>query len=179
MNNIPQTATFGGGCFWCTEAFFRKLKGVISVKPGYSGGDIVDPSYEDVCTGKTGHAEVIQIEFDPDEISYEKLLDVFFHTHNPTTLNRQGGDKGTQYRSVIFYHDENQKKVAEKYISDLKAKKEFADEIVTDVLPLKNFYESEDYHKNYFEKNQNAPYCEFIIAPKVDSLKKKYPNLLQ
>lgn len=171
-----EIATFAGGCFWCTEAIFKRLKGVISVIPGYSGGDVVDPTYEQVCDGNTGHAEAIQIEFNPNEISFKTLLEVFFYTHDPTTPNQQGNDIGPQYRSVIFYHSQLQKDEAEKLIHQLENEKIFPKPIVTSVEQFKVFYEAEDYHKNYFERNQNAPYCTYVIGPKISKLLKKYGN---
>ncbi len=162
MNPVFERAIFAGGCFWCTEEIFKRLKGVISVIPGYSGGNIEKPSYEQVCSGITNHAEAIQIEFDPEIISYEKLLEVFFATHDPTTLNRQGTDIGTQYRSIIFYRDEKQKETAEK----LKQPN-----FVTEIIPFKNFYKAEDYHQNYYEKNKlNNSYCAMVIDPKIRKL---------
>ena len=158
-------ATFAGGCFWCTEALFRRLKGVISVTPGYAGGTVESPSYEQVCSGTTGHAEATQIEFDPAIIPFEKLLDIFWHTHNPTTLNQQGNDVGTQYRSVIFYHSPEQKEIAEK-------SKEPG--FVTEIVPFANFYEAESYHKNYYDKNKDSSYCSFVIDPKIQKLLKDY-----
>lgn len=169
-----ELATFAGGCFWCTEAIFQRLKGVVSAMPGYSGGKIENPSYEQVSSGMSGHAEAIQIEFDPKQISYEKLLDIFWHTHNPTTLNRQGNDVGPQYRSVIFYHNKNQKEAAEKSKKMLEKEKVFPEPIVTKIVPYTNFYIAEDYHKNYYEKNKNAPYCTFIINPKITKLMNMY-----
>lgn len=165
-------ATLAGGCFWCTEAIFKRLKGVGSVAPGYSGGDVANPTYEEVCNGNTGHAEAIQIEFDERVLPYEKILDVFWNTHDPTTQNRQGNDVGPQYRSIIFYHDEEQKGVAEK--SREKAQKLFKDPIVTEIMPFKNFYVAEDYHKNYFETHKNALYCSLVISPKIKKLLAKY-----
>ncbi|MBV9176057.1 MAG: peptide-methionine (S)-S-oxide reductase MsrA [Nitrososphaeraceae archaeon] len=174
-----QTATLANGCFWCTEAIFKRLKGVKSVLPGYSGGLVENPSYEQVCTGKTGHAESIQIEFDPRITPYEKILDIFWHTHDPTTLNRQGNDVGTQYRSAIFYHDQNQKELAEKSKRDLEKAGVYKNPIVTEITPFKNFYVAEDYHKDYYEKHQDAPYCSFVINPKVHKLIQKYGNHLE
>lgn len=172
-----EVATLAGGCFWCTEALFKRLKGVVSVIPGYSGGnppaDGENPSYEQVCSGKTGHAEAIQIEFDPDIISYEKLLDVFWHTHNPTTLNQQGADIGTQYRSVIFYHNEEQKKIAQKSKEDL-AKNFYKEPIVTQIVPFTSFYPAESYHRNYYDRNTGDSYCTFVIDPKIQKLLKDY-----
>ncbi len=166
-----EKATFGAGCFWCVEAVFERLDGVASVVAGYSGGTTSDPSYETVCTGRTGHAEVVQITYDPAIISYEQLLRVFWECHDPTTLNRQGADVGTQYRSVIFYHDENQRRLAEK--TKYEAQKNFHDPIVTEILPLTEFYEAEHYHQDYYTKNLLAPYCRFVIAPKLKKLYEK------
>lgn len=171
-----QTATFAGGCFWCTEALFKRLKGVISVTPGYSGGKKPDPHYEDVSTGTTGHAEAVQIEFDPTIIPYEKLLDIFWHTHNPTTLNRQGNDTGTQYRSMVLYHSEEQKKAAEKSKKEIEASGIYKDPLVTEVQPFETFYTAEEYHKNYYDKNQTAPYCTFVIDPKIQKLLREFGN---
>jgi peptide-methionine (S)-S-oxide reductase len=167
-------ATFGSGCFWCTEAVFQQLKGVKSVVSGYSGGTVADPSYEQVCTGKTGHAEVCQIEYDSQLISYEDLLEVFFSTHDPTTLNRQGTDVGTQYRSVIFYHDAEQRKTAERVMNELEAKKTFKHPIVTEITAFENFYPAEDYHQNYFKNNPNQGYCRYVIAPKLAKFEKVF-----
>lgn len=174
-----ETATLATGCFWCSEAVFKRLEGVKSVLPGYSGGKVENPSYDDVCTGRTGHAEAAQIEFDPDVISFEKLLDVFWHTHDPTTLNRQGNDVGTQYRSVIFYHSEKQREAAEKSKSELESKGIYRDPIVTEIVPFKKFYVAEDYHKNYYEQNKNAGYCRFVIEPEIQKLFKQYKNELK
>ena len=167
-----EKATFGGGCFWCTEAIFKRLKGVKTAQSGYSGGDMHDPSYEAVSEGSTGHAEAVQIEFDPTVVSYSTLLSVFWATHDPTTLNRQGNDVGTQYRSVIFYHSQEQKEEAEK--SKEAHRKEFADNIVTEILPFENFYKAEEYHQDYFDRNQEYPYCSYVIAPKVQKLLEKF-----
>jgi peptide-methionine (S)-S-oxide reductase len=164
-----EKATFGAGCFWCAEAIFQRLDGVQSVAAGYAGGTKVNPSYEEVCTGTTGHAEVAQITFDPARISYEKLLNVFWEAHDPTTLNKQGADVGTQYRSVIFVNDEKQKAAAEKSMA--AAQKNFESPIVTQIQPLKVFYPAEDYHQNYYKNHQNAPYCIFVIKPKLKKLK--------
>lgn len=171
------TAVFGGGCFWCTEAAMQDLRGVKSVVPGYAGGHLPEPSYQQVCTGRTGHAEMVKVEFDPDVISYETLLKVFFTSHDPTTLNRQGNDIGTQYRSIILYTDEQQKAEAEKFIAELNP--EFDNSIVTTVEPLTEFYEAEEYHHNYFKRNPYAGYCQVIISPKVAKLRKEFANLLQ
>ena len=172
-------ATFANGCFWCTEAIFARLDGVKSVVPGYSGGTVENPSYEQVCTERTGHAEAAQIEFDPDRLSYEKLLDVFWHTHDPTTLNRQGNDIGTQYRSAIFYHDEEQKQVAERSKKEIEESHVYKDPIVTEIIPLIKFYLAEDYHKKYYDNNRDEPYCRFVIDPKVEKLLKQYGNELK
>lgn len=169
-----EIATFAGGCFWCTEAIFKRLKGVASVLPGYSGGEVESPTYEEVCSGDTGHAEAIQIEFDPKIILYELLLEIFFYTHNPTTINQQGNDIGTQYRSVVFYHNDKQKEAAKKIIQDLENDKVFDRPIVTTVESFSNFYEAEDYHKNYFDRNREAPYCDITISPKIHKLLSKY-----
>lgn len=169
-----EIATLAGGCFWCTEAIFKRLKGVISVLPGYSGGTIPNPSYEQVCTGTTGHAEAIQIEFDPDQIPFSKILDIYWHTHNPTTLNQQGNDVGTQYRSEIFYHTDMQKEIAEKSLEEIAREKVYPDPIVTEIVPFTNFYVAEDYHKNYYERNKNLPYCNYVIDPKIHKLLEMY-----
>lgn len=178
-----EIAIFGGGCFWCTEAVFEELEGVLSVSSGYAGGSAgsprAAPTYEEVCSGKTGHAEVVKIEFDPEKISYEDLLTVFFYTHDPITMNRQGTDVGEQYRSVIFYTNEQQKKQAVKFIQQLTADKAYDKPIVTEVKPLENFYEAENYHQDYYKNNQNAPYCQVVIAPKVEKLRSHFQNLLR
>lgn len=167
-NSRLEKATFGAGCFWCIEAVFQRIDGVQSVVPGYAGGAKENPTYKEVCSGTTGHAEVAQITFDPSKVSYEKLLEVFWQAHDPTTLNRQGADQGTQYRSVIFYFDENQKVAAEK--SKKTAQQEFEHPIVTEIQPLKKFYEAEDYHHNYYNDNAFQPYCQFVIKPKLKKL---------
>lgn len=179
QNTNNQVAFFGGGCFWYTEAVFSALKGVVSVIPGYSGGTVANPTYEQVSSGKTSHAEVAKIEFDPATIGFTDLLTVFFNTHDPTTLNRQGNDAGTQYRSVIFYSNEEQKVAASEFVSELNSAKAYSDPIVTEVLPLGEFYEAEDYHQKYYETHKDAPYCEIIIAPKLEKLQKKYKELLK
>jgi peptide-methionine (S)-S-oxide reductase len=178
-NNKIEIATLANGCFWCSEAIFTRLKGVKSILPGYSGGKVENPSYDEVCTGRTGHAEAAQIEFDPNVISFEKLLDVFWHTHDPTTLNRQGNDVGTQYRSAIFYHNEKQKQIAEKSKRELENKGVYKDPIVTEVVPFKKFYVAEDYHKKYYDQHQDAPYCKFVIDPKIHKLLKQYGDDLK
>jgi peptide-methionine (S)-S-oxide reductase len=169
--NQIEIADFGGGCFWCIEAVFQRLSGVKSVTSGYAGGHTNNPTYKEICTGTTGHAEIAQIEFDPSKISYEQLLDVFWQAHDPTTLNRQGADQGTQYRSIILYRDEKQKLLAEK--SKLEAQKDFKHPIVTEIVPLKKFYPAEDYHQRYYDGNSNAPYCQIVIAPKLHKLEKE------
>ena len=176
MNEKTEIATLAGGCFWCTEAIFRKLKGVKSIVTGYSGGTTENPSYEQVCSGKTGHAEAIQIGFNPEETPFSQILDVFWNTHDPTTINKQGNDIGTQYRSVIFYHNEEQRKTAEKLKKELDKKAAYKNPIVTEIVPFKKFYEAEDYHKNYFEKNKETSYCQFIIKPKIEKFTEKYKN---
>lgn len=179
MNEDLAIATFGNGCFWCTEAIFQQLKGVKTVLPGYTGGVIKNPSYEAVCTGTTGHAEAIQITYDPKVISYRALLEVFFYTHDPTTLNRQGNDVGTQYRSAIFYHNDKQKNTAEEMISQLTSEKVYDDPIVTEITEIDIFYEAEDYHKNYYNNNKNQGYCRAVINPKLDKFVKKYGSKLK
>ncbi len=174
-----ETATLGGGCFWCTEAVYKELKGVVEVLPGYSGGHIKNPSYREVCTGTTGHAEVAQITFDPDIISFSDILEVFFMTHDPTTLNRQGNDVGTQYRSAIFYHSETQKETAEKVIKLFEQEKVYDRPIVTEVTPFTGFYVAEDYHLNYFARNKNQPYCQFVIVPKMEKFRKIFKERLK
>jgi len=176
MNNMTEITTLANGCFWCTEAIFKRLKGVKSVLPGYAGGTVKNPSYDQVCTGTTGHTESTQIEFDPRIISFEKLLDIFWHTHNPTTLNRQGNDVGTQYRSAIFYHDKKQKEIAKRSKEELEKGGAYKDPIVTEITPFKNFYVAEDYHKNYYDQHQDAHYCSFVIDPKIHKLLQQYGN---
>lgn len=182
MNNNSydtEVATLASGCFWCSEAVFRRVKGVKSVLPGYSGGTVENPSYEEVCGGKTGHAESIQIEFDPKVVSFEKILDIFWHTHNPTTLNRQGNDVGTQYRSAIFFHNQTQKETAHKLKAELEKERFYTEPIVTEISPLRSFYAAEDYHKDYYEDHQGIPYCNIIISPKVNGLLRKYGNYVK
>lgn len=174
--SMTELATFAGGCFWCTEAIFKRLKGVVSVMPGYSGGTTENPSYEQVSMGNTGHAEATQIEFDPEIIPYEKLLEIFWHTHNPTTLNRQGNDVGTQYRSVIFYHDDTQKEAAEKSKAEIEEEQLYPDPIVTEIVPFEKFYEAESYHKDYYDRNTSAPYCNFVIDAKIRKLLSEYKS---
>lgn len=172
-------ATFGNGCFWCTEAIFKELNGVEEVQSGYSGGTIKNPSYKEVCSGTTGHAEVIRIVYDPLIIDFKELLEVFWKTHDPTTLNRQGADVGTQYRSVIFYHDDEQKKLAEEYKAKLDDSGAFNDPIVTEISPFEHFYPAEDYHADYYKRNGNQPYCSFVIGPKVEKFRKVFGHKLK
>jgi len=174
-----ETATFGEGCFWCVEAVFQNLKGVQSVVSGYAGGHVKNPTYQEVCADTTGHAEVCQITYDPKEISYTELLEIFWKTHDPTTLNRQGNDVGTQYRSVIFYHDEEQKKLAEHYKKKLDLSGAFHAPIVTEIVPFTAFYKAEDYHQNYFNEHGNQPYCALVIRPKVDKFRKAFKTKLR
>lgn len=174
-----ETATFGGGCFWCTEAIFRQLNGVESVESGYCGGETKNPTYRDVCTGETGHAEVIQLRFNPAVISYRELLEVFWSTHDPTTLDRQGADVGTQYRSVIFYHSEEQKKLAEKLKQELNDDLVFGKPVVTEIVPFTVFYKAEDYHQEYFENNAAKPYCQLVIIPKLNKFREIFKDRLK
>lgn len=173
-----ETATLGAGCFWCVEAVFQQLKGVEKVESGYSGGHVKDPSYREICSGNTGHAEVCQVHFDPNEISFEEILEVFWTTHDPTTLNRQGNDVGTQYRSAIFYHDEKQKEIAERSVKEV-AVQIWDDPIVTEISPLTNYYPAEEYHQNYWFQNGNQPYCRIVINPKVEKFRKKFADKLK
>lgn len=179
IKNNLETATFGTGCFWCTETIFEKLKGVESAVSGYSGGVKENPTYKEVCTGETGHAEVIQIKFNPNEITFKELLEVFWKTHDPTTLNRQGEDVGTQYRSAIFYHNEEQKKLAEEYKSKLETAKVFKNPIVTEITKFTKFFPAENYHQDYYEQNKTQPYCSFVITPKVEKFKKVFESKLK
>ncbi len=174
-----EKATFGGGCFWCTEAVFKELKGVETVTSGYAGGDMPQPKYEQVASGMTGHAEVVQVEFDPSVISYKQLVEVFFLTHNPTTMNQQGADFGSQYRSIIFYHNDEQKKIIEEVKKELEEKRVYRDRIVTQIEPAKSFYPAEDNHKDYYARNQGAPYCRVVIDPKISKLREKFRPLLK
>jgi len=174
-----QKATFGSGCFWCTEAVFERLNGVQKVVSGYAGGIVENPTYEQVCSGKTGHAEVTQITYDPKVITYDELLEVFWKTHDPTTLNRQGNDVGTQYRSVIFYHNDEQKRLAEKYKEELNKSGAWDKPIVTEISPFTNFYPAEKYHQNYYDNNPAQPYCSFVITPKVEKLEKVFKDKLK
>jgi peptide-methionine (S)-S-oxide reductase len=179
MNTNLQTATLAGGCFWCLEAVYDEVKGVQGVESGYAGGHVDNPSYRAVCNGDTGHAEVIQVHFDPNVVSYRDLLNVFFAIHDPTTLNRQGADVGTQYRSAIFYHDDEQKKTAEELIKDLNAQQIWDRPIVTEVAPLDKFYMAEDYHQEYFARNPYQPYCMAVVSPKVSKFRKHFIEMLK
>lgn len=179
MYTKTDTATFGTGCFWCTEAVFQMLDGVISATSGYSGGNDKNPTYEQVCSGKTGHAECIQVVYDPQKISYDQLLKAFWESHDPTTLNRQGNDVGTQYRSVIFYHNEEQKQLAEAYKKKLNDEKAYDEPVVTEIAPATTFYKAENYHQDYFRLNGHAPYCQFVIAPKVEKFKKIFKDKIK
>lgn len=179
MNDELQTATLGSGCFWCTEAFFLNLKGVESVVSGYSGGKVKNPTYREVCTGLTGHAEVVQVKFNPKIITYSEILEIFWNTHDPTTLNRQGNDEGPQYRSVVFYHNEQQKEIAQQYKDQLTKSGVFKNSIVTEITPFSVFYPAEDYHQNYFALNPNQGYCQYVIRPKVEKFNKQYATKLK
>lgn len=174
-----QKATLGGGCFWCLEAVFQQLRGVTEVQPGYAGGHVPNPTYEQVCTGTTGHAEVVQITFDPDVITYRELLDVFFSIHDPTTPDRQGDDVGPQYRSIILYHDDEQRRIAEEVIRELEQSGAWSDPIVTQVVPLETFYPAEEYHKDYFRRNPERAYCRLVIAPKVEKFRRRFSDKLK
>jgi peptide-methionine (S)-S-oxide reductase len=174
-----EIATFGNGCFWCTEAIFQQLKGVDKVESGYAGGHVENPTYKQVCAATTGHAEVIQISYNPDEISFEELLQVFWETHDPTTPDRQGNDVGPQYRSVIFYHNDAQRQLAEQYKQELDSSGAFDDPIITEISPLTNYYPAENYHQNYFNNNGSQPYCAFLIRPKLDKFKKVFKDKLK
>ncbi len=170
--NQNEITTLGGGCFWCVEAVYQRINGVSDVKPGYAGGHTKNPTYKEICTGKTGHAEVAQIEFDPRIISFTQILNIFWQAHDPTTLNRQGNDVGTQYRSVIFYHSENQKKIALESKKEADRSNYWPGPIVTEITEINNYYDAEDYHNNYYDNNPNQPYCLFVIKPKLDKLEK-------
>jgi len=178
MPSVEKT-TLGAGCFWCVEAVFQRLKGVLKVESGYAGGQTTHPSYQDICTGETGHAEVIQIDFNPEVIAFETLLDVFFHVHNPTTLNRQGHDTGTQYRSVIFYHSETQRRQAEEAKQGADASSEWEQPIVTEISEMGDFYPAELEHNNYFNDNRFQPYCRAVISPKLSDFQKRYKDLVE
>ena len=177
--NNTEVATLAGGCFWCIEAAFDEIRGVLNVQSGYSGGTTTSPTYEQVCSGTTGHAEAVQVTFDPNVVSFQDILHIFFTVHDPTTPNRQGADMGSQYRSVIFYHDEKQKETAEQVIKELEDKKVWYNPIVTQVVPFKKFYNAENYHKQYFSRNPKARYCRVVIAPKIAKLRKKYREKLK
>lgn len=174
-----EVATLGSGCFWCTEAFFLRLKGVESVVSGYSGGQIKNPTYREVCSGLTGHAEVIQVKFDPTLISFAEVLEIFWNTHDPTTLNKQGADEGTQYRSVVFYHNEMQKKIAEEYKVQLDKSGTYKNPVVTEISPFTTLYPAEEYHQNYYALNPNQGYCQYVIRPKVEKFNKQYADRLK
>lgn len=174
-----EIITLGGGCFWCTEAIYKELKGVVDVTSGYAGGEIVNPSYKEVCTGRTGHAEVIEVEFDPTIITLSEILEVFFATHDPTTLNRQGADVGTQYRSVIFYRNETQQKIAETIVDELNRENIFGKPVVTEISPWINFFAAEDYHQDYYENNPDQGYCQFVIVPKLEKFRKIFKDQLK
>jgi peptide-methionine (S)-S-oxide reductase len=178
-NSKLELATFGSGCFWCVEAIFQRVDGVEKVASGYSGGHVKNPSYKEVCEGTTGHAEVCQLSYDPEQVSYDELLEIFWQTHDPTTLNRQGNDVGTQYRSVVFYHNEDQKVLAEKYKKELDEAGIYQNPIVTEIAPYETFYVAEDYHQNYFNENGSQPYCSFVIQPKVEKFKKVFKDKLK
>jgi peptide-methionine (S)-S-oxide reductase len=179
MSGKLEKATFGAGCFWCVEAVFQDLKGVQQVVSGYAGGTVENPTYRQVCNGTTGHAEVIQISFEPEIISYEDLLYIFWRTHDPTTLNRQGADVGSQYRSAIFYHDEQQKAIAEKSKQETEASGLWPQPIVTEIVPFRNFYPAEDYHQNYYRDNPYQPYCQMVIDPKIRKFRKEFQGKLK
>jgi peptide-methionine (S)-S-oxide reductase len=174
-----EVATFGSGCFWCSEAVFSELRGVAKVEPSYSGGKVANPTYEQVCTGTTGHAEVARVTFDPDSVSYRELLEVFFSTHDPTTLNRQGPDEGSQYRSVIFYHDDEQRRAAQEIIAELTREKAFRNPIVTEVVPFQAFYPAEDYHRDYYRRNSRQSYCQAVISPKLAKFRAHFRSKLK
>lgn len=174
-----DTVTFGNGCFWCTEAIFQQVDGVIKVESGYSGGHVINPTYKEVCTGTTGHAECLNIIYDPSKVSYDELLEIFWQTHDPTTVDQQGNDVGPQYRSVIFYHNEEQKKVAEEYRDKLDKSGAFPSPIVTTFEPFTKFYKAENYHQNYYNENGSQPYCQFVIRPKLDKFRKVFKDKLK
>ena len=174
-----EVATLGAGCFWCSEAIFQRLEGVVKVESGYSGGTVKNPTYEQVCTGRTGHAEVIQVTFDPKVISFKEILDIFWKTHDPTTLNRQGNDRGTQYRSAIFYHSDEQKKIAEEYKKEIEAAKVWDDPIVTEITKFDAFYKAENYHQDYYNQNSSQPYCMVVINPKLRKFQKEFHSRIK
>ncbi len=177
--NDIEVITLASGCFWCTEAVFKRVNGVISVISGYTGGSIDNPSYDQVCSGSTGHAEAVQVKFDPKIISVKQILEIFWYTHDPTTLNRQGNDVGTQYRSAVFYDSESQKNIALKVKEELESKKVYSNPIVTEITPFKNFFEAEEYHRDYYDNNRTAPYCNYVIDPKVNKLLTKFSSSLK
>jgi peptide-methionine (S)-S-oxide reductase len=177
--SAPEVSTLGSGCFWCSEAVYSELAGVLKVEPGYSGGTVADPTYEQVCTNETGHAEVVQVTFDPAKLSYRELLEAFFSTHDPTTPDRQGADIGTQYRSVIFYHDPAQREAAEEVIMELTREKVFPNPIVTQLVPFERFYPAEDYHREYFRRNPRQAYCQAVIAPKLSKFRAHFRSKLK
>ena len=182
MNNIintTETADFGAGCFWCVEAVFQRLEGVLSIKSGYSGGSVKNPSYKEVCQGTTGHAEVCQIVYDKTKITFDELLEVFWKTHDPTTLNQQGNDFGTQYRSAIFYHNDEQKQIAEKYKIEINKSGAYPSPIITEITALTNYYPAEEYHQNYFNQNGSQSYCQFVIQPKVEKFEKIFKSKMK
>jgi peptide-methionine (S)-S-oxide reductase len=178
-SNELEVITLASGCFWCTEAVFKRVNGVVSVVSGYSGGSVDNPNYDQVCSGRTGHAEVVQVKFDPKVVSLEQILEIFWYTHDPTTLNRQGNDIGTQYRSAVFYNSQSQKDTALKVKNDLESKKIYSNPIVTEITPFKNFYQAEEYHKDYYDNNRAAPYCSYVIDPKVNKLLTKFSASLK
>ncbi len=179
MEQRSEVVTLGAGCFWCVEAVYQQLEGVEKVESGYSGGTVKNPTYEQVCSGRTGHAEVIQVSFDPEKITFKELLEVFFRTHNPTTLNKQGADAGTQYRSAIFYHSNEQKTIAEQVKKETDAAKIWDDPVVTEIAPFTEFFKAEEYHQNYYEQNSYQPYCMMVINPKLSKFKKEFKNKLK
>jgi len=179
QNKELEIATLGAGCFWCVEAVFERVNGVESVISGYSGGNIKNPSYREVITGITGHAEVVQVKYDPEVITFEEILQIFWKTHDPTTLNRQGADVGTQYRSAVFYHDDNQKRLAETYKDKLNSAGAFKNPVVTEIVPFEVFYQAEDYHQEYYELNSSQPYCQIVIAPKLEKLEAVFADKLK
>ena len=179
IQSKPDTATFGAGCYWCVEAIFQRLNGVISVESGFSGGHIKNPTYKEVCTGTTGHAEVCRIQYDPQVIGYAELLEVFWKTHDPTTLNRQGNDTGTQYRSVIFYHNDQQRILASGFKEKLEKARIWNDPIVTEIVPFEAFYEAENYHQDYYNQNASQPYCTYVITPKIEKFEKVFHDKIK
>lgn len=179
MDGQLEKATLGGGCFWCLEAVYQELEGVEEIVSGYAGGHVPNPTYEQVCEKKTGHAEVVQVSFDPSRVSYREMLEIFFATHDPTTLNRQGNDVGPQYRSIILTHDDSQRRIATDLLAELAAERVFEDPIVTEIVPLTEFYPAELYHQNYYRQHRLQPYCTFVISPKVAKIRKKFANRLK